>query len=162
MKEFILALFLISASAMASENGVWLTSADEDSTVAKIPQSLMAIFVDQGFKQKEISPKIFELSVTNLRCDYQSRDALYPDQSNAGLPSVKCYINASPEMNGKGVKIEESRYLQGLLDTIGDKRGLDAKDCAMCGKCVTFVKTIRCWLDLNMEEMKDAYNCFLK
>lgn len=162
MKAFILGLLLLSTSVMAGENGVWLKSNDEDYVVAKLPQKIMATFVDQGFKQKEVSPGIFELKVSNVRCDYLSRDPLYPDYSNGGLPSVKCYADADAEMNGKGTKIQESRYLNELFNMIQEKRDLPITDCAMGGKCVSFVTTIQCWVDLNMEEMKDAYSCYLK
>lgn len=162
MKGLLLGLLFVSSTTFAIENGVWLKSNDEDSIVSKLPQQLMATFVDQGFKQKEISPGIFELTVKNVRCDFQSRDALYPDYSNAGLPSVKCYTDAVIEMNGNGIKIEESRYLNELFNTIEEKKNIAITDCAMGGKCVSYVSTIQCWVDLNRDEMKDAYSCFLK
>lgn len=161
MKAFLLGLALLSTQAFAS-NGVWLKSNDEDYVVAKLPQKLMATFVDQGFEQKEVSSGIFELNIKNVRCDYNSRDFLFPDASNAGLPTVKCYTNAEVEMNGAGTKIQESRYLHSLLETIEEKKDIAIGDCAMGGKCVSFVETIQCWVDLNAEYMADAYSCYLK
>lgn len=162
MKSLLLGLALLSTTAFAGETGVWLKANDEDYTVARLPQKLMATFVDQGFKQKEVSPGIFELTVKNVRCDFQSRDALYPDYSNAGLPSVKCYTDAEIEMNGNGTRIQESRYLNELFNTIQEKKDISITDCAMGGKCVSYVSTIQCWVDLNMDEMKDAYSCYLE
>ena len=162
MKLLIIGLMLMANTVMAAESGIWLKSNDEDYVVARLPQKLMATFVDQGFKQKEVSPGIFELKISNVRCDFNSRDPLYPDYSNAGLPSVKCYADADAEMNGKGTKIQESRYLNELFNTIQEKTDLPITDCAMGGKCMSYVTTIQCWVDLNMEEMKDAYSCFLK
>ncbi len=162
MKALLFSILLMANTVMAGESGVWLKSNDEDSVVARLPRLIMATFVDQGFKQKEISPGIFELKVSNVRCDYLSRDSAYPDLPTAGLPSVKCFTDAVLEMNGKGTKIQEGRYLNELFNTIQEKRDLPITDCAMGGKCVSFVSTIQCWVDLNMEEMKDAYSCFLK
>lgn len=162
MKSLLLGLSILSSVTFAGETGVWLRSNDEDYVTARLPQKLMATFVDQGFKQKEVSPGIFELSIKNVRCDFQSRDALFPDASNAGLPSVKCYTDAEIEMNGNGVKIQEGRYLNELFNIIQEKKDISITDCAMGGKCVSYVSTIQCWVDLNMEEMKDAYSCYLE
>jgi len=119
MKNLFICSFLLSSISMAQAYTLLLDSNNSNDVLRKIPQNLMASFVDQGFKQVEVSSKIFELTIKNLRCDTNTRDVLYPDYSNAGLPSVKCYVNADLEkFERKGRAIEESRYIESLFSTI--------------------------------------------
>lgn len=159
MKYFLLSFLLITQVTFAAEETIVLRSSNEDSEIGKVPQLLMATFVDQKFKMTTVSKNIYNLKVLNLRCDYHSRDALYPDYFNGGLPKVNCYVNADLEMGSKGTPIEESRYLLSLINLIEKKMDVYYTDCAMGGKCVSFIDKIDCTSDLNQEEMNKAFTC---
>ncbi len=160
MKSLILGLLFVVNSAYASP--VLIKSSDEDSELRKIPQNLMATFIDQKFKFVPISKNVYDLTIKNLRCDYDSRDSIYPDQYNAGLPRVNCYVNAEVEMNGKGTPVQESRYIVELLNLLQSKTDGTFTDCITGGRCVTFVSEIKCISDLNQEEMYKAYSCYFQ
>lgn len=163
MKKYFTLLVLITFRSFAGESSFLVDSNNENEKLRVLPQQLMATFVDQGFKQKETSKGIFELKIKNLRCDINSRDFLYPDWSNAGLPSVKCFSNTRTEMGSKGKKILEGRYVNTLLGTLSSElNDFNVYDCAMGGKCIAFVKEIKCKIDLNQEEMHNAYSCEFK
>ena len=145
---------------MAADKIISVNANNNDDDLRTIPQQLMATFVDQGFKQKEISKGLWELKIENLRCDSLSRDPEFPDSPKGGLPSVKCFVNAEIEMGGKGTPIQEGRFVEQLLNTVEHKiPDAQFSDCSMGGKCVTYVKKIRCTVDLNQEEMHNAYLC---
>lgn len=152
MKRLFVILFLISTAASA--NTVVLSSQNSDSELACLPQQLMATFVDQGFIQIQSSKNIWDLTLNNLRCDYRSNDALYPDYYNGGLPSVKCSVNNTP--------VQESRYIYSMITLIEAKAGGEFTDCAMGGKCTSIISSIKCRIDMNQEEMFKAYSCELK
>ena len=161
MKFFLLSLCLFTQFSHAAEETIVIRSSSEDSEIEKIPQQLMAIFVDQKFKMISVSKNIYNLKVLNLRCDYHSRDALYPDYFNGGLPKVNCYVNADLEMGGKGTPVEESRYLLSLINLIEKKFDTYYTDCAMGGKCMSFIQKIDCTSDMNQDEMNKAFTCTL-
>jgi hypothetical protein len=160
MKSLI--VFLVLACSSLSASTIIINSENSDYELAKVPQNLLATFVDQGFKQVEVTPKVWDLTIDGLRCDSLSRDNLYPDFSNAGLPSIKCYVNAVPEMNGIGIPVQESRFIQSLINIIEAKAYGDYSDCSMGGKCSSFIASIICTLDLNQDEMHKAYSCTIK
>ncbi|MBC7428686.1 MAG: hypothetical protein H7336_08760 [Bacteriovorax sp.] len=162
MKGLFFGLLLALTCSVANANTVTLNSQNKDYELAKVPQNLMAAFVDQGFIQEESSTNVWDLTITGLRCDTQSRDALYPDYSNAGLPSVKCYVNAAPERLGAGSPIQESRYINSLINVIEAKANGEYSDCSMGGKCSSYIALIKCRIDLNQEEMHNAYSCKLE
>jgi hypothetical protein len=160
MKTLILVAAFICS--VASANTVTLMGNNAVYELAKLPQQIMATFVDQGFKQTEVSTNVYDLTIKGLRCDLQSNDALYPDYSNGGLPSVKCYVNADLETGGVGTPVQESRYIQSLISLIEAKAGGEYTDCAMGGKCTSFIKSIKCRIDENQDEMKNAFSCVLE
>lgn len=161
MKGLILGLLITVNCAFAS-TPVLVKSSDKDYDLGRIPQNLMATFIDQNFNFIMVSKNVYDLTIRNLRCDYYSRDGMYPDYSNAGLPKVNCYVNAVPEMGGKGIPVLEGRYILELMDRLQSKTEGEFSDCSMGGKCVTFVKEIKCISDLNHAEMKDAYSCYFR
>lgn len=153
---------LITINAvLASSSSVTINSNDAVMELGDVPQNLMAVLLDNKIAQVEIKPNVFEVSVKNVRCDFSSRDAMFPDSSEAGLALVKCYKDAVVERNGNGTKLIESRYLYSVLETIEKYTDLAISDCAMGGRCSSFVRTITCKVDLNVEEMYRAYSCQL-
>lgn len=141
---------------------VIVKSDDSNSDVSSLPQDFLSVFVDNGIKQNEISQKVFELSVENIRCDITRRDALYPDYSNAGLTTIKCYSNAQSDRFGKGTLLNDGRFLLSLINSVEFHRNVNFSDCSMGGKCVSFVNKIKCTVDLNKELMSEAYSCELE
>ena len=160
MKSLLLGLLLLSSTVFAKD--VIVTSAAEDYELGRVPQNLMSVLLDQKFKQVEISKGVFEILVKDLRCDFSSRDALFPDSSIGGLPTVKCFVNAESIRNGKGKAIQDSRYIYDILNLVDTKTGAEIGDCSMGGKCSSFVKILKCQVDLNQEEMSKAYSCLFK
>lgn len=160
MKLIFLTLVLILSFSINAK--VIVKSDDSNSEVADLPQEFLSVFVDNGIKQFEISQKIYELSVQNIRCDITRRDALYPDYSNAGLTTIKCYTDAESDRLGNGTPINEGRFILSLINLVEAHRDVSFSDCSMGGKCVSFVNKIKCTVDLNKEYMSEAYSCELE
>lgn len=161
MKFFLALCFIMMTTVgFSAERIITIDANNPQRVLSRIPQLWMATFVDQGFKQTETRKGVWELTIKKLRCDAHTRDVLYPDYSNAGLPSVKCFINASVERGGKGKVIQESRFIEELISRIENHvPEAQYSDCAMGGKCSSFIKVIHCISDLNKEEMHDAFSC---
>jgi hypothetical protein len=162
MKNLLLTLALILSMTQKTkaESIFTITANDQNDVLASLPQNLMATFVDQGFKQKEISKGIFSLKINGLRCDSNSRDFIFPDSSIAGLPMVKCLVNTTPEYNADGKKIQEDRFIQSMIFQLENHlSGFEVTDCAMGGKCSFYIPKIECLIDLNQDEMRNAYSC---
>ncbi len=155
---FMILLTLNATTTWANE--ITLRSSDRKSSLSSMPQSIMALFVDQGFKQTETSPGVFDLTVSNIRCDLNNRSFLFPDDRKAGLSTVKCFFNTTNEMHTSGKKILEGRHLVHLFSEIEKVQSeFQIKDCAAGGKCSLFVTKIQCQIDLNQELMSNAYQC---
>ena len=141
-------------STMVHANTITIKSNDLNEKMASIPQELAATFFYQGFKQTELEKNIFQIEVKNLECKLNSMNFYYPDDSRAGLPMVECFVG--------GKKIQEARYLTNLLSTIESQtKNFYIFDCAMGGRCILNLKSIKCISDLNQEEMFNAYSCEL-
>ncbi len=161
-------LLLISAfslltihAAMATSSSLTITSNDAIEELGNVPQYLMAVLLDNNISQVEVKPSLFEMNVKNVRCDYSSRDAVFPDSSEGGLAVVKCYKDAEIERNGNGTKLIEGRYLYNLLETIEKHTDFSISDCALGGRCTSFVSNITCTVNLEAEDMRSAYSCRL-
>ena len=159
--KFLLSLyFLMTAFSFAADKTILIDANNPQRELSQIPQLWMATFVDQGFRQTETRKGVWELTIKNLRCDTHTRDVLYPDYSNAGLPEVKCFVNAVPERGGRGKAVQESRFIDELINRIEEHvPDVHYGDCAMGGKCTSFIKAIHCISDLNQAEMHDAFSC---
>jgi hypothetical protein len=153
--------FVITNAALAASSSLTVTSNEVISELGDVPQNLMAVLLDNNIAQVEVKPNVYTMTVENVRCDYLSRDAMFPDSSVAGLASIICYKDAEVERNGSGTKLIESRYLYSILETVEKHTAFAISDCAMGGRCTSFVSAINCQVDLNVEEMQRAYTCQL-
>jgi hypothetical protein len=142
------------------DHKVTIDANNSNEELARIPQNLMSVFVDQGFKQKEISKNVFQLEIKNLSCYGNSRDVLYPDYSNAGLPKIECFVEKTSGLRENVKKLQESRYLQALIDVMEKNiKDFYVSDSAMGGKSFSGIPKILCKSDLNQNEMHNAFSC---
>ncbi len=162
MKKMLLALSIMANLAFASETIVVIKSNDNNSKLASIPQDLLSILVDNGIKQLEVKPSVYETKINNLRCDSLRKDAYFPDSSEGGLTTIKCFKDAEATRNGNGDKLVEGRMLAQLLSTIESNTQTSLWDCSMGGRCTAFVSELKCTIDLNQDLLSDAFSCELK
>lgn len=162
MKKMLLVLCVLVNVAFANNVTQVIKSNDENPKVSVIPQELLSLLVDNGIKQTEIKPGIYEAQMNNLRCDSLRKDAHFPDSSEGGLTFIKCFKDAEIERNGKGDLLIEGRMLAQVLNSVESNTGMPIWDCSMGGRCTAFVSEIKCSADLNQDSLSDAFMCELK
>ena len=141
-------LSAVSAAAAAS-----VTVSDTTPGLPGVAVEVTAMLVDAGLPVRGSGKLTVEIK--GFHCDSRSNAPLDAADPHAGLPTLKCRINAKNEKDGKsGQPFAEARALTHLLDKIQnakDNGGVAFGDCAMGGYCGTFARSISCTIDTKVE-----------
>jgi hypothetical protein len=102
----------------------------------------------------------FTVEAEDFHCDQRSNAPVDAADPHAGLPTLKCRINAKNERDTKsGQPFAEGRAMTDILDKIenaAENGGVAFGDCAMGGYCGTFVRAIKCTIDTRVENLNDG------
>ncbi|HWF96891.1 MAG TPA: hypothetical protein VG291_18200 [Xanthobacteraceae bacterium] len=140
----------VSAAPAAS-----VTISDTASGLPGVALDATAMLVDAGLPVRSSGGGKLTVEVKGLHCDSRSNGPLVAADPHAGLPTLKCRINAKNEKDSRsGQPFAEARAMTDLLQKIQDAKGnggVAFGDCAMGGYCGTFARSISCTIDTMVE-----------
>jgi hypothetical protein len=147
-------MLLASLNAMAGTATITSNANNPNpalAALAKVPQQLLGILVDQGVRPKDLGNGKFSITAKNIHCDFRSRGAV--EDVTGGIASEVCRLNSENVKDSRrGQRLGDSRALVDSLREIEDASiGGTYTDCAM-GYCGTFVKSLSCLIDTNIGE----------
>jgi hypothetical protein len=117
------------------------------------------MLVDAGLRLSGSAGK-FTVEAQGFHCDQRSNAPVDAADPHAGLPTLKCRINAKNERDTtSGQPFAEGRAMTDILEKIqnaADNGGVAFSDCAMGGYCGTFVRAIKCTIDTHVENLNNG------
>ncbi len=141
-------------SALSAADAASVTVSDTMPGLPGVALEATAMLVDAGLPVRGSGGKL-TVEVKGFHCDTRSNAPLDAADPHAGLPTLKCRINAKNEKDTKsGQPFAEARAMTHLLDKIQnakDNGGVAFGDCAMGGYCGTFARAISCGIDTKIE-----------
>ena len=136
-----------------------VTVSDTSSGLAGVAADTTALLIDAGVRVQNSGAGKLTVEIQGLHCDRRSNAPLDAADPHAGLPTLKCRINAKNERDTKtGQPFLEARAMMDLLQKIQDSKpggGVAFGDCAMGGYCGTFA-AIRCTINTAVENFRDG------
>jgi hypothetical protein len=146
----VFSLPLMSAGWAAS-----VTVSDTFSALPGVAADTAAMLLDAGLRARRGRGTMFTVEARGFHCDRRSNAPLDAADPHAGLPALKCRLNAKNLKDTKtGQPFAEARAMTDLLQKIQDSSpsgGVQFGDCAMGGYCGTFVPSIKCTIDTAIE-----------
>jgi hypothetical protein len=146
---------LMSAALAAS-----VTVSDTSPGLPGVALDATAILIDAGLRVRSSGSGKLTVEAKGFHCDRRSNAPLVAADPHAGLPALKCRINAKNEKDTKsGQPFAEARAMTDLLEKIqnaNDNGGVAFGDCAMGGYCGTFARAISCTIDTTIENFIDG------
>jgi hypothetical protein len=147
-------LFLTVAAHAAS-----FTVSDKSAKLPGVAREVVAMLIDAGLRPIGSGGK-FTVEAQGLHCDQRSNAPVDAADLHAGLPSLKCRINAKNERDAtSGQPFAEGRAMTDILEKIqnaAENGGVAFSDCAMGGYCGTFVRLIKCTIDTHVENLNNG------
>jgi hypothetical protein len=146
---------LVSASLAAS-----VTISDTSSALPGVAAEATAMLIDAGLHPQSSGGGKLTVEARGLHCDRRSNAPLDAADPHAGLPTLKCRLNAKNLRDTKtGQPFAEARAMTDLLQKIqdsGESGGVQFGDCAMGGYCGTFVPSIKCTINTIIENFSNG------
>jgi hypothetical protein len=141
-------------SAVSAAPAASVTISDTTPGLPGVALEATAMLVDAGLPVRGSGGKLM-VEAKGFHCDSRSNAPLDAADPHAGLPTLRCRINAKNEKDTKsGQPFAEARAMTHLLDEIQnakDNGGVAFGDCAMGGYCGTFARSISCSIDTKIE-----------
>ena len=151
----LLACLQLTAAAHAAS----FTVSDKSSKLPGLARDTAAMLVDAGLRLNGSGGKL-TVEAQGFHCDQRSNAPVDAADPHAGLPTLRCRINAKNEKDTtSGQPFAEGRALTDLLEKIqnaAENGGVAFADCTMGGYCGTFVRTIRCTIDTHVENLNNG------
>jgi hypothetical protein len=148
------------AATMSASLAASFTVSDMSTALPGVAADATAMLVDAGLRVQSSGGGKFTVEAKGLHCDRQSNAPLDAADPHAGLPTLRCRINAKNQKGTKtGQAFAEARAMSDLLGKIrdaSDNGGVQFEDCAMGGYCGTFVQSIRCTIDTAIESISNG------
>jgi hypothetical protein len=151
------AILITSASFLTLTTACYAASvmvSDTSPGLAGVAATITALLLDAGAKVQSAGGGIFVVEVKNFHCDQRSNAALDSKSVRAGLPALRCRINAQNIRDATGGQpFGEARAIT-ILQKVQDSKagsGPAFTDCAM-GYCGTFAKSIKCTVDTKADD----------
>jgi hypothetical protein len=149
-----------AAPAMSASLAASVMVSDMSTALPGVAADTTALLVDAGLRVQSSGGGKFTVEAKGFHCDRRSNAPLDAADPHAGLPTLKCRINAKNQMGTKtGQAFAEARAMTELLEKIQDASqagGIQFDDCAMGGYCGTFASSIRCTIDTAIENISDG------
>jgi hypothetical protein len=154
MKIWVAALamsLLISGASFAAS----VTVPDNSPTMPNVAATATAVLLDAGISAKKAGGGNFVVEAKGIHCDQHSNGPVDAADPHAGLPTVKCRIDAQNKKDTKsGRPFAEARTIFDLFDKVQQSGGggIQLTDCAMGGYCGAFAKSIRCTINTAVDD----------
>ena len=123
-----------------------LSDKDADNTKAVLPARLISLLSDAKLPLKAGKNGVYTIEAKKLFCKRGYRTAIEPSNPLFEIGTSSCFINSAQGSQPSGTEISQA---DGLFDFFSDK--LDLTDCAMGGRCYTWVKSVICSIDTKIE-----------
>jgi hypothetical protein len=147
-------LALMSAALAAS-----VTVSDTSSALPGVALDATAMLIDAGLRVRAAGGK-FVVEAKGFHCDRRSNAPLDAADPHAGVPALKCRINAKNEKDTRsGRTFAEARAMTDLLEKIqnaGNNGGVAFSDCAAGGYCGIFAPSISCTIDTAIDNFSNG------
>jgi hypothetical protein len=149
-----------SLSLMARAPAASVTVSDTSSALPGLALDATAMLIDAGLQPRGTGGGKLVVEARGLHCDRRSNAPVDAADPHAGVPTLKCRINAKNEKDTKsGQPFAEARAMSDLLEKIqsaGNNGGVAFSDCAMGGYCGTFARAISCTIDTKVENLNNG------
>jgi hypothetical protein len=146
---------LVSVGLAAS-----VTISDTSSALPGVAAEVSAMLIDAGLQPQDSGGGKLTVEARGFHCDRRSNAPLDAADPHAGLPTLKCRLNAKNLRDTKtGQPFAEARAMTDLLQKIqdsGESGGVQFGDCAMGGYCGTFVPSIKCTINTIIENFSNG------
>jgi hypothetical protein len=147
-------------SLMWGASAASVTVSDTSSTLPGVALDTTAILIDAGLQPHNAGGGKFTVEAKGFHCDRRSNAPVDAADPHAGVPTLKCRINAKNEKDTKsGQPFAEARAMSDLLEKIqnaGNNGGVAFSDCAMGGYCGTIARAISCTIDTKIENLDNG------
>jgi hypothetical protein len=154
---------LAIASALPLMTPAWAASVTVSDTSAALPgvaADTTAILLDAGLPAHSSGGGKFKVEARGFHCDRRSNGPLDAADPHAGLPTLKCRLNAKNLKDTKtGRPFAEARAMTDLLQKIQDSSasgGVQFGDCASGGYCGTYARSITCTIDTSIDNFNNG------
>src|SRR5258708_7489143 len=148
-------LTLISSALAAS-----VTISDTSAVLPGVALDATAMLIDAGLPVHNTGGGKFMVEAKGFHCDRRSNAPVDPADPHAGVPTLKCRINAKNVKDTKTGKVfAEARAMSVLLDKVQNSSsngGVGFSDCALGGYCGTFARAISCTIDTMIENLNNG------
>jgi hypothetical protein len=134
-----------------------VTVPDNSPALAGVAAATTALLLDVGLKAQNAGGGVLVVEAKGFHCDQHSNAAVEAVSVHAGLPTLKCRINAlNKKGSTAGQAFGEGRAMTELLEKVeGSGGGAAFADCGM-GYCGTFAKSIRCTIDTKIDNFSNG------
>ncbi len=140
--------------------GASVTIPDRSTALPGVAAATLSLLVDAGSTIKNMGIGNFMVEAKNFHCDQYSRGPFDASDPLAGLPTIKCRIEAANlKDTHTGRPFAEGRAMSDLLQKIQDSGAngnVQFGDCAMGGYCGTFVKSITCTINTAIQDFNSG------
>jgi hypothetical protein len=155
MLVIVCSLTLFSPALAAS-----VTVSDTSAALPGLALDATAMLLDAGLPVHAAGGGKFMVEAKGFHCDRRSNAPVDAADPHAGVPTLKCRINAKNIKDTKsGKPFAEARALSDLLDKVqssGSNGGVAFSDCALGGYCGTFARAISCTIDTMIEKLNNG------
>jgi hypothetical protein len=140
-----------AASVTVSDTSTDLPGAALDTT---------AILIDAGLHPHNMGGGKFMVEAKGFHCDRRSNAPVDAADPHAGVPNLKCRVNAKNEKDTKsGKPFAEAHAMTDLLQKVQNSTnngGVAFDDCAAGGYCGTFARLIGCTIDTMIDNLNNG------
>ncbi len=156
MKSLILLLSTLLTCHWAQAGSATITS-DESvfHDVAAVPQQVLSLLLQNNADVQEKGDGVYAVEMNNINCSSHSNAPLDTSDYQSGIPSEVCRYNSNEDQDSQqGTLLSDGRLLEeNALKVENSEWGMNLyfQDCAMGGKCVTYIKNIHCDIDTKIE-----------
>jgi hypothetical protein len=152
-------LALLACLPFPAAHAASVTVSDKSKELPGLARDTLALLIDAGLRVSGDGGR-FTVEAQAFHCDQHSNAPVDAADPHAGLPTVKCRINAKNERDTKsGAPFAEARAMTELLEKVenaAQNGGVAFADCAMGGYCGTFVRAIKCTIDTRVENLDNG------
>ncbi|HEX7674203.1 MAG TPA: hypothetical protein VF412_08530 [Bdellovibrio sp.] len=155
--------------AFTSAHAASVTITSNQSTygdIAQIPQQLISVMVENNIPFVKKPNGIYSITMNKINCSSMSNAPVDSSDPHSGIPKEACRYNTKATLfPSTGKVMADGRYFEEGILKIQDSSfgsGVGFSDCAMGGKCVTYVKSAICTVDTKIEEfLSGRFSCTL-
>lgn len=134
------------------------TISSDESTfgdMAAVPQKVLSILFQNNMIAQDQGNGVYGVDMNNINCSSHSNDPLDTSDYHSGIPTEVCKFDSNEDLDSQmGTLLSDGRQVEDSalkLESSEWGYNLYFKDCAMGGKCVTFIKNIHCEIDTKID-----------